>query len=141
MKCLKFALTDYGRTNKAKIPDTRYEFALSISMKPMKSNKHISIHINSQLFEKKTEQHKLGLAAIQISSSFFVQNFDDHISKDRKGDLNIPEALIQLCSSIIVGALRGMLVLKLEKTLYANALLPLIDTDLVRTITTVNEPS
>lgn len=50
------------------------------------------------------------------------------------GNLNIPDLLLNWCSNITLGAARGMFALKLEKTLYANALLPLVDVELLKTI-------
>jgi hypothetical protein len=135
-RCRKFALTDYGHTNKSKVPEDNYEFSLSIILSSSNISQQIQVTLDSQLFEKKNAQLKLELAEIQVSCSFFIQNFNDLISRDPKGDLKIPDPLLQWCSNITLGVARGMFALKLEKTLYANALLPLVDTKLLRTITT-----
>lgn len=133
-RCLKFALTAYGRANKAKIPDDRYEFSLTINLSTSKINQQINVQVNSQLFEKSNPQLKLALAEIEVSCSFFIQNFNDLLSNDAMGNLNIPDLLLHWCSNITLGAARGMFALKLEKTLYANALLPLVDMKLLKTV-------
>jgi len=137
-KCLHFVLTDYGQSNRLKVPDNHYEFSLSISLTPIENIKQIGITINSQLFEKKTDQLKLELAAIEVSNSFFIQNFTELIARNQVGDLIVPDSLIKLCNSVTIGVARGMFALKLENTPYANALLPLLDERLVKTITSIN---
>ena len=134
-KCRKFSFTDYGRSNKATIPDDHYEFSLSVIVSTSNLTQEINVKLDSQLFERKNAQLKLELAEIQVSCCFYIQNLDDLISKRPKGDLIIPDPLLHWCTNITLGVARGMFALKLEKTLYANALLPLVDTNLLTTVT------
>ena len=62
--------------NKIKIPDSHYEFAISIGLSPIKEQRQVRVEVNSQLFDKKSPRLQLKLAEILGSSTFHFQNFE-----------------------------------------------------------------
>lgn len=136
-KCLQFALSEYGLSNQSVVPATGYEFTLSMGFSLIEPApaKHIRIHLLCKLFEKKSEQLKLEIASLHASCTFFIQNFEHIIKRDKtKNKVIIPDTLIELCNGLTLGIVRGMFVVKLENTLYQNALLPLIDLQALKSI-------
>lgn len=131
-KCLSFALTDYALSNKNKIDFNNYEFELNLNIKVDEIDKSLHLIVNMSLFEKQSENLKQKLASLQSLFIFNIFNFDDLVKRIEDKKFNVEDGLLNVCFGISISTTRGMYNVKLENTLYSNAILPVIDIDQLR---------
>ncbi|TMI74837.1 MAG: hypothetical protein E6H09_03065 [Bacteroidetes bacterium] len=130
-KCLSFSFTDYALKNKKQIALDQYEFTFTLTTQIFENEKLFSVVIETKLFEKQSENVKIELAELKAKCAVAVINFDEVIRKtDDKSQLLIPDQLFLLCNTLTVSAVRGMFSIKLDDTIYSNALLPIVDPNL-----------
>lgn len=128
VKCLSFNLTEYGTSNKRQISFEGYEFSFTINFNLIEPTKQAKVSMLCKLIEKQSETVKYELAELKAEGVFLLQNYSDIILRDNtKKNILIPNPLIELCNGIIVSSVRGMFSIKLENTLYSNAILPLLN--------------
>jgi hypothetical protein len=72
------------------------------------------------------QQHLLG--ALVVSNIFEVTNFEQVITADFSGNLNVPPGITELLASQSVATMRGLMFATFKGTFLHNAVLPLIDT-------------
>jgi hypothetical protein len=141
-KCLSFGFTEYGAQNKDPIPFNGYEFVFTINFTVFDVEKQARVTIHVKFNEKKTEHLKLELAQLSASCLFSIVNFNELVKKDvSNNNFIIQNPAIELCSSITISAIRGMFAVKLDNSLYANAVLPLLDVRSLFTQGTIIKPN
>ncbi|RYZ20936.1 MAG: hypothetical protein EOO16_14950 [Chitinophagaceae bacterium] len=72
------------------------------------------------------QQHLLG--AMVVSNIFEVTNFEQVITADFSGNLNVPPGITELLAAQSVATMRGLMFATFKGTFLHNAVLPLIDT-------------
>lgn len=131
-KCLSFDLTEYALSNKKAVNFESYEFSFTLNFNLLEKEKQARVVLNCKLYEKQGPNFKLEIAELKSTTLFFIQNYDEIIKRDdSKINVLIPNPLIELCNSVTLSSTRGMFSVKLENTLYSNAVFPLIDNKLL----------
>lgn len=131
-KCISFSLTEYALNNKAPISQDRYEFAFAVNLTLLDTLKQVRVLISVKLFEKDDKGGKSQIAELNSSYLFLIHNFDEALQRDPvSGNWIIPREFFQLFNGISISGVRGMYSVKLDDTLYSNAVLPIVDANLL----------
>jgi hypothetical protein len=126
LKCIHFSMTDYAIKNESEIDFNAYRYEFVAHTKLDNDKEYLIINFITKLFDKIGADGNL-LAEIETETSLHIQNYKTVVTK--VGDiLTIPDQVVSLTAVMALSNTRGMLSLKLEKTLYSNALIPLVDT-------------
>jgi len=129
-KCISFALTEYAIQNNKPIPSNGYIFNFNASFAAIPNEKAVRVIMTAKLFEKKEPQENILLAELVAIHVFTILNFSEVIKYDAIRKMNlIPDPLISLCNNITLNSVRGMYSVKLENTIYNNAIVPLMHTN------------
>ena len=124
-KCTLFGFTDYGSSNKIKINEDGYDFEFTLRFSANEQEKKATVGLNTKLFEKAKDSLRNQLAFLKSEFVFRVENFNELVI--REGDkTEIKQALIHFCFTIALSTVRGMYNVKLENSLYSNAVLPIV---------------
>lgn len=125
VKCISFSLTDYGKENKTSIVAENYEFELNLETSINENEKILVLKFTAKLFVKeKNAKHEL--AELKSLTIFNVINFNDIVIVAPMGR-GFPDQILIACSAIALSHTRGMYSVKLEDTLYSNAIVPVVD--------------
>jgi hypothetical protein len=124
-KCTKFELTPFALNNRIAIGDDKYEFEFKVQFSFDEANELIVIRLTSTL--RTNDNPKENIAELNTSNIFLVQNFKNIIVKIGDNPPAISDAFIMHLLSISMSALRGMYAVKLEPTIYSNAIMPIVD--------------
>jgi|GEM_PF-2513244 len=124
-KCTAFTLSAFATENKQPISSDKYLFNFSTNINVDGLEKNITIEIISSL-SANDENVKGNLANITSIHVFSVANLDEIVFSTDQGPA-LPEQAIPPLLGICFSNLRGMYAVKLENTIYANAILPLVD--------------
>jgi len=135
-KCLLFELTDVAKQNQIGIPFDKYKFDFRFKFDLDGEKKTATIRIDSVL--SSISDTPGILATLNSINEFLIVNFDKVVVKNIHGQLQIPDAALHSFLSVSVSSLRGMYIIKLEDTIYSNAILPLVDTSQLVPKKTVN---
>jgi hypothetical protein len=126
-KCLDYSLSDYAKNNHTPVELGNYQFELNLNLHVNEINKSINIIINITLYEKQGETLKQKLASLQSRFIFEIINFEELVIKIDETKFNVKDPLLDFVFSLSLSTTRGMFNIKLEDTIYANAILPIID--------------
>lgn len=126
-KFLGFNWTEFGQSNKEQIPADLYEFQFALQLNAIEDLRVISLSLITKLFDKRDNNDKKEICQLSSSVTFNINNFDEVLKKNGAGQILIPDQIIQICGGIAVSNIRGMFIIKLQDSIYSNALLPLID--------------
>jgi hypothetical protein len=124
-KCVSFNFTDFAINNTNAIPNDKYEFGLNINLNVDEISKKITIRISSFLVNNSSDKKEV-IANIESINEFNVVNLNDVIIKSANGNA-LPNQVLTQFFAIAVSNLRGMYAVKLDGSLYSNAVLPIID--------------
>ena len=124
--CIEFKLSDFAKSNKIKIESGKYGFNFTINLQIVEQTKSIEIDLEARVVSLKTEKSNDEIASIKSVHSFQLQNFNDIAIKTDNG-IQIPQQLMTPLLAIALSSLRGMLSVKLEGSIYENAIIPVID--------------
>ncbi|HWB26670.1 MAG TPA: hypothetical protein VG738_14395 [Chitinophagaceae bacterium] len=124
-KCTEFSLSTFAIENKQIIPFDKYKFDFNLTIKVDGLQKHISIEINSTLSANSDSIQGL-LAELKSIHTFLVTNFDEIAIKTDQG-MAVPEQALPPLLGMAFSNIRGMFSVKLENTIYENAILPIVD--------------
>lgn len=125
VKCTSFSLSEYAKKNKKPITFDSYEFEFKLEASINEQEKTFVLFFGSKLFEKRSNA-KYEIAKLSSMLKFSILNLEQIVIKD-ENKTGIPDQLIQACGGIAVSTIRGMYSIKLEETIYANAVVPLVD--------------
>lgn len=78
--------------------------------------------------EVRTEDQQQVLGALVLSNIYEVTNFEQVITADFNGNLNVPPGLTELLATQSIATARGVMFSTFKGTFLHNAVLPLIDT-------------
>lgn len=124
-KCKSFKLTDFGVKNLSKIGHDKYQFTVSVKLDLSREKKDsVIVLVNGLLL--KLEGDKEPIAELESEHEFRVVNMTDIIKTTPEG-LLVPDAVLTQFYSLCLAAVRGMFSIKLEGTLYENAVMPVMD--------------
>ena len=126
-KCVLFELTPFGKKNTDRIPDDKFVFNFSFKFGLDESTKLATIEVGSTLANVNTPDEIL--ANLNAVNEFLIVNFNESIVRNPDGQLAMPDPILASLLSLVVSSLRGMYAVKLDGSLYANAIIPLIDTN------------
>ena len=120
----KFDFTTFALNNKEKIPQDKYQFEFSINLNIAKEQNLITVNILSTL--SKLESDKEKIATLESVNEFKILNLGELITETTDGIL-IPDPIIIQFFSISLSNTRGMYAVKLENSIYDNAIAPVMD--------------
>jgi hypothetical protein len=123
-RCTNFALTEFGKSNINAIPFEKYQYDVAIRLDIRKENDLVSVLIKSSLTA--TMEPTVVIAEIETANDYKVLNLDQIITETNV-NMMLPEAIVQQLFIISMSNLRGMFAVKLENTIYNNAVLPVMD--------------
>jgi hypothetical protein len=124
-ECKIFNFTRFAQENKTSIATDKYQFTSNISTQIDAEKKLISVEIRSVL-SGNSEEVKGQLATVESVIDFNVVNIEEILINSEQGTL-LPDQVMAQFLSISFSTLRGMLAIKLEGSLYSNAIFPIID--------------
>lgn len=124
-KCKSFALTDFGAKNKVPIDADKYQFNFLFTLNIDEQAKTVKIELGARL--SGFSEIKDDLANLVSINEFLILNFDEIAVKNNDQMPAIPSHTLIPFFSVAISSLRGMYAVKLENTLYSNAILPLVD--------------
>lgn len=127
VKCLNFTLTNYAKENKRPISSDGYEFEFKSQTNINEKDKTFIVNFSTKLYRKENSK-KNELAELISLVIFGIVNYSEIIINEQ--GLLVPDQLISTCTGIALSTTRGMYAVKLEQTLYSNAVVPLIDSKL-----------
>jgi hypothetical protein len=129
LKCTSFVMTPYADARKVPILPDLCEFLINVNFTVIKEKQQVQIIVESKMYEKLlTGTQGEELLTMIATGIFHVHNFDGVISLSAdKKTFQIPTPLIEIFNSLVISSARGMLSVKLEKTIYDNIVYPLID--------------
>lgn len=119
IQLLDFHFTESMSKKKINIESLIYDSAVNIKIH--QKDKKVSIKYICTLF---TEKEKLNeVCSIMSSSEFQLVNMDEIINSNG----GVPKQVLSLFLSIIIGATRGFLIMRVKGTSIEGAIIPLID--------------
>jgi hypothetical protein len=124
-KCLSFNFTEYALKDKKVIDSNSFEFEFKVQHMVFPDQKWITVDFNTTLFEIQSTS-KMALAELKAKITFRIENFAEIIKQDGQ-IMNIPHPLFTLTANIVVSAVRGMFIVKLQDSHLSNAILPPIN--------------
>ena len=128
-KCESFTLTPEALKVTAPLAFDQYEFKFTISVNFNQTTRHARVNAGVKLREKRDNADGIELAELKSVQLFLVENFSEIIQFDPHGQLIIPNELVQLFHQVALSTARGMYSIKLQDTIFSNAVLPLIHPD------------
>jgi hypothetical protein len=102
-----------------------FHFNINLDTKADGAQKLLVVIVQVEV-RSEDQQHLLG--ALVVSNIFEVTNFEQVITADFSGNLNVPQALTELLAVQAVATIRGVMFATFKGTFLHNAVLPLIDT-------------
>lgn len=121
----KFQFTEHA-LHQQEIDPKKFEFQFRVEMRVSDIEQTISSRFIVNLFEKIDEHVKNPVVELVLINEIKILNFSDVIKKDDEA-LSIPDQLLHLFNSLVLGHARGIMAAKLQDTPYSKALIPLID--------------
>ena len=100
-----------------------FEFDISLQIRNNRESKECLHLMRVGINSKKTE--KL-VGSIQLLCAFSIPNFEEYVSDSEKGS-SLPEDLLYLLNSVIIGTMRGVMFSEFRGTVLNNAYLPVLD--------------
>ena len=107
-----------------KIALTNFNFNISLECRADAGNKIVFVIVHVQI---KNEDQSEILGSISVSCIFEVVNFQEVITVEEDGKLNIPPKLIETLNIISISTTRGVMFCTFKGTLLHSAVLPIID--------------
>lgn len=107
------------------LDDNKYEFEFSNTVTLNDEQKIIRSELSINLFEIEDANTKSPLAELALITVLVLENFGEIVLRE-SDQLNVPNALLAFINNLVVNNARGVLVAKLENTIYSNAILPLV---------------
>lgn len=123
-KCVKFEFTEFAKNNIDKIGIDKYQFEVSLRLDIFRDRNLLSIRIFSDLV--KSEGNKEKIASLESLNEFNILDIDKVIPMSAEGHL-VPDSVATQLFSISLANVRGMYAVKLEDSIYDNAILPVMD--------------
>lgn len=123
--CTHFSLTEFAKSNKKSILYTDYIYDFNVSFTTKIEEKKLVVTIETNLkgnFETKAEL----ISHIKSLHVFSINNIEEALIMTERGK-EMPEQAIIPLIGIACSNLRGMLAVKLEGSIYSNAIVPIID--------------
>ena len=108
-------------TSKVDPVDLGFDITLNVKLDIPKK---ISAHFMSVTISNK--QISKTIASLSIVCFFDIDNIEGH-TINTGGQLSLPQPLLNLLNTVVIGTLRGVLYSELRGTLLDNALLPVLD--------------
>lgn len=103
---------------------TTFNFNINIESKADAPNKLVFVVVHVEI---KNDDHSLVLGALSVSCIFEIVNFDEVITIEENGKLDIPERLIETLNMISISTTRGVMFSTFKGTFLHGAVLPIID--------------
>jgi hypothetical protein len=102
-----------------------FHFNINLDTKADGAQKLLVVIVQVEV-RSEDQQHLLG--ALVASNIYEVTNFEQVITADFSGNLNVPQGLTELLAVQSVATMRGLMFATFKGTFLHNAVLPLIDT-------------
>jgi hypothetical protein len=102
-----------------------FHFNINLDTKADGAQKLLVVIVQIEV-RSEDQQHLLG--ALVASNIFEVTNFEQVITADFSGNLNVPQGLTELLAVQAIATMRGIMFSTFKGTFLHNAVLPLIDT-------------
>jgi hypothetical protein len=102
-----------------------FHFNINLDTKADGAQKLLVVIVQVEV-RSEDQQHVLG--ALVASNIFEVTNFEQVITADFSGNLNVPQGLTELLAVQAIATMRGIMFSTFKGTFLHNAVLPLIDT-------------
>jgi hypothetical protein len=102
-----------------------FHFNINLDTKADAPNKLLVMIVQVEI-KSEDQQHLLG--SLVLSNIYEITNFEQVISADFSGNLNVPPAVTELLATQSIATARGVLFATFKGTFLHNAVLPLIDT-------------
>ncbi len=124
-KCTKFSFTEFAKSNKSIIPPDQYLFTFNFGLNIREMERLVAIKLDSTLTGNSPEV-KENIASIETNHHFLVNNFED-VTIKKNYRIEMYDQVLMPFLSISLSNLRGMFAIKLEDSIYSNAIVPLVD--------------
>ena len=124
-ECLSFSFTDYALKNKIAIDSGSFQYDFKVQQTVLPDEKNLSVTFLTTLLEIQGAS-RIPLADLTSKMIFHIVNFDDVI-QTVNNQFQISNALLSLASGISASTVRGMFVIKLQGSIYTNAVMPAVD--------------
>jgi hypothetical protein len=105
-------------------PVTNFNFNISIESRADAVNKLVFVIVHVEI---KNDDHSVVLGALSVSCIFEIVNFEDVITVEADGKVNIPQRLIETLNIISISTTRGVMFSTFKGTFLHGAVLPIID--------------
>jgi hypothetical protein len=105
----------------------QYEFSFTINFNLTQASLQARINVSVKLVLKEPDGNRIELAELKSTHLFLIQNFNQIIQTTPQGQMLIPNPVLEVCNGVSISSIRGMFSVKTEKTLFSNAVLPLVD--------------
>jgi len=101
--------------------DYDFDISLKITLDPIKK---CSIHFMNVGVRIKSDNRKV--ASVSIVCFFEINNFDQLVTNDQN-ELTLPQSLLNLLNTVVIGTVRGITYSEFRGTALDNAILPVLD--------------
>jgi hypothetical protein len=103
---------------------TNFNFNISIESRVDAPNKLVFVIVHIDI---KNDDQSLVLGALSVSCIYEIANFEEVITVEADGKLDLPQLLIETLNSISISTTRGVMFSMFKGTFLHNAILPIID--------------
>jgi hypothetical protein len=101
-----------------------FNFNLNLETRADATNKIIFVIASVEI---KSEDQSNTLGSLVVSCIYNIDNFDEVVTVEADGKLDIPQQIIEILKSISISTTRGVMFSTFKGTFLHNAFLPIVD--------------